>query len=323
MGVWAALDPACLPAAQVMVSFQPIAQFFAGHLSYGENAAAEAIKELRGRFVSVTPTRGPSVDQFYEGADSLFVRSYDVFCREPPQVAGDVAFYARLAREAGGRVLEVACGTGRIAVVLAERGFDVTGVDVSEGMLTMARRKAAQCPAAVRDRLTFAVQDMTCLDLPGRFGLVFVPFRSFQHLLTVDLQRKALNAMARHLEAGGLLALHLFDPRLDLLLDASPPPPEISAIDPSTGHRFVAEVLRTRFDHLAQVRLDLWRYREMDSARRLLDEDTREMALRWTYRHELRHLLELCGFAVEAEYGDFAGAPAAYGKELIIVARVK
>jgi ubiquinone/menaquinone biosynthesis C-methylase UbiE len=268
------------------------------------------------------PTPGPSVDQFYEGADSLFVRSYDVFSRgEPPQVAGDRAFYARLAHEVGGRVLELACGTGRIAVVLAERGFDVTGVDISDGMLTIARRKAARCPPAVRNRLTFVHQDMTRLDLPGRFGLIFIPFRSFQHLLTADLQRQALNAIARHLEPNGLLALNLFDPRLDLLLDTTPPPPEISAIDPLTGHRFVAEVLRTRFDHLAQIRRDLWRYREMDAGRKVLDEDTREMALRWTYRYELRHLLELCGLAVEAEYCDFAGAAAAYGKELIVVAR--
>jgi len=275
------------------------------------------------------PTRstpGPSVDQFYEGADSLFVRSYDVVSHGAlPQIAGDVAFYTRLAQEAGavarGGVLELACGTGRIAVVLAERGLDVTGVDISDGMLAVARRKAAQCPAAVRDRLTFVHQDMTRLDLPARFGLVLIPFRSFQHLLTVELQRKALSAVAGHLAPNGRLALHLFDPRLDLLLDATPPPPEISAVDPLTGHRFVADILRTRFDHLAQIRRDVWRYREMDAARKLLDEDTREMALRWTYRHELRHLLELCGFVLEAEYSDFAGAPAAYGKELVVVAR--
>jgi hypothetical protein len=45
------------------------------------------------------------------------------------------------------------------------------------------------------------------------------------------------------------------------------------------------------------------------------------MALRWTYRWELHHLLELCGFAIEAEHSDFYGAPPAYGKELIIIAR--
>jgi hypothetical protein len=53
--------------------------------------------------------------------------------------------------------------------------------------------------------------------LGTRFGFVFVPARSFQHLLTIDLQRKSLQAIRRHLEPTGRLALHLFDPRLDLL----------------------------------------------------------------------------------------------------------
>ena len=263
-----------------------------------------------------------TVDPFYAGAGSLFVRAYDAFYRsEPPQIAGDVAFYAKLAHEAGGRVLELACGTGRVALALAERGLDVTGVDLSDGMLTMARRKAAACADDVRDRLTLVHQDMTRLDLPARFGFAFVPFRSFQHLLTIDLQRAALASIARHLVPGGRLALHLFDPRLDLLGGAATLPAEISGADPATGHRFVGEILRTRFDHLAQIRHDVWRYRELNAARRVLADETREMALRWTYRHELRHLVELCGFAVEAEYSDFAGRPPAYGEELIVVAR--
>src|SRR5262249_47011471 len=187
------------------------------------------------------------------GGDRRVVRAYDVCGVSPPQIAGDVEFYARLAKDAGGRVLEVACGTGRIAIALAERGLDVTGVDVSDGMLTIARRKAAAAPDAVRRRLTLVHQDMTRLHLAGRFGLIFVPFRSFQHLLTIELQRAALASMARHLGPDGRLALHLFDPRLDLLIDTAPSVPEISRPDAATGHRFVAEVLRTRFDHLAQI----------------------------------------------------------------------
>ena len=54
----------------------------------------------------------------------------------------------------------------------------------------------------------------------------------------------------------------------------------------------------------------------------MLAEDTREMALRWTDRWELHHLIALCGLAVEAEYSDFVGSAPAYGKELILVARV-
>lgn len=81
-------------------------------------------------------------------------------------------------------------------------------------------------------------------------------------------------------------------------------------------------MLRTRFDHLNQVRHDLWRYTELAPNGAVLAQDTREMALRWTYRWELHHLLRLCGFTVEAEYSDFGRSAPAYGKELILVAQV-
>jgi ubiquinone/menaquinone biosynthesis C-methylase UbiE len=262
------------------------------------------------------------VDPFYEKAGSLFVEAYDAFYGvAPPQIAGDVAFYEGLARRTGGPVLEVACGTGRIALALAAAGLEVTGVDRSDGMLATARRKVAALPASVRDRMTLVAQDMSELGLGRRFGLVFVAFRSFQHLLTVDLQKRSLAAMRRHLDDNGRLALHLFDPRLDLLVGDESAAPMLSGTHPVTGRRYTGEMLRTRLDHLAQVRRDLWRYREIGADEEVLAEDTREMALRWTYRWELRHLLELCGFTIEAEHSDFVGAAPAYGKELIVVAR--
>jgi ubiquinone/menaquinone biosynthesis C-methylase UbiE len=135
------------------------------------------------------------MDRFYESSASLFVRAYDAFYRRAPApIAGDVEFYEGLDRATGGPVLELACGTGRIALPLAERGLDITGVDASDGMLAIAQRKRAVLPAAARQRLTLVSQDMTELALDRRFGCIFVAFRSFQHLLTVELQRKALAA---------------------------------------------------------------------------------------------------------------------------------
>jgi len=262
------------------------------------------------------------MDRFYEDVNSLFVRAYDAFYGGGAPIGGDVAFYERLARETDGRVLELACGTGRITLALAEAGLETTGVDISEGMLSVARRKAAARPAAVQQRLTLIQQDMSELDLGRRFALIIVPARSFQHLLTIDQQRRALEAMHRHLEGTGRLVLHLFDPRLDLLTDANIRWPGLSGTHPETGCRYAGEMLRTSFDQLNQIRRDLWCYSEIGPNGEVLAQNTREMALRWTYRWELYHLLTLCGLAVEAEYSDFAFSAPVYGKELILVARI-
>jgi ubiquinone/menaquinone biosynthesis C-methylase UbiE len=86
----------------------------------------------------------PVADQFYEGVGSLFVEAYDAFSSASGAgISGDVAFYERIARDTGGRVLELACGTGRITLPLAQAGLRVTGVDRSEAMLAIARHKLA------------------------------------------------------------------------------------------------------------------------------------------------------------------------------------
>jgi SAM-dependent methyltransferase len=228
------------------------------------------------------------VDQFYEKAGSLFVEAYDPFYSSSrPQIAGDLAFYERIARAIGGPVLELACGTGRIALPLAGAGLHVTGVDRSEAMLRIARGKLAALSDSVQERVILVNQDMSALNLGRRFGFVFVPFRSFQALVTIDLQRKSLEAICRHLEPNGRLALHLFDPRLELLIGANTAVPRLFGIHPQTGSRYMGEVHRTNFDHLSQVRRDRWRYAEIGPSGEVIAEDTREMTLRWTYRWEL------------------------------------
>ncbi|MEM7168985.1 MAG: class I SAM-dependent methyltransferase [Pseudomonadota bacterium] len=226
-----------------------------------------------------------------------------------------------MAAEAYGPILEVACGTGRITLPLAQAGFEITAIDLSEGMLSVAKAKAQALPLACQQRIEWLCQDMAALSLDRSFAFAFVPFRSFQHLLSIADQRKTLSALRAHLAPGGRLALHLFDPRLDLLLKGGTAIPQSISLDEVTGRRFLAEVLRTDFDYMAQVRRDLWRYAEIDENGDTLREDIREMALRWTHRWELYHLLALMGFTVEAEYSDFKGTSPSYGNELIVVCK--
>lgn len=263
--------------------------------------------------------------RFYDDeANSLFVQSYDAFYgpNMPQTPIEDIDFYAGIAQEAGGNVLELGCGTGRVALPLAELGFNVTGVDLSGGLLSIAARKAAGIPIAAQQRLRFVQQDMSDLQLGEQFSVALAPFHSFQHLLTSELQIRALKAIHQHIRPGGRLVLDLVDLHVEVLSEKLVPPRSRSAVHEPSGRRYVRNLLNTRYDHFAQTRHDVWRFLEIGKDGETLQEETRDLVLRWTHRWELRHLLARCAFSVEAEYSDYRHSPPTYGKELLVVAKV-
>ncbi len=122
--------------------------------------------------------------------------------------ACDADMYRLEARNAKGPVLEVGCGTGRILLTLLKDGIDVTGIDISENMLAVLRKKAKAMglkPDVIR-------ADMRDFRLNKMFRLIIVPYRSFLHLLTEADRKKTLLNFMQHLEAGGRLILHSYEP---------------------------------------------------------------------------------------------------------------
>jgi ubiquinone/menaquinone biosynthesis C-methylase UbiE len=247
------------------------------------------------------------------------VEYYDLRTADGTQtpIDGDVAFYLAQARRTRGSILELACGTGRIAIPLARAGFEVTGLDRAPGMLAVARRKLRADPIP---GLRFIRGHMTRFSLPQRFGLVLIAFRSFQHLLTVRDQRACLEHVRRHLMPKGRLIVNLFDPRLDLCV---PDTRAIAAMrstihDPSTGRDVSVTVTDRRNDPVTQTFSERWRW-TVRRHRRVVRRSEDVLRLRWTYRHEMRHLFELTGYRVVAEYSDFGGAAPRYAAEQIWV----
>src|SRR5205809_612339 len=84
----------------------------------------------------------------------------------------DVAFFVDAAKTAGGRVLEVGCGTGRVLIPTARAGVGITGLDLSEHMLAVCRERLAHDDAGVRSRVQLTFGDMRAFDLGQRFALV-------------------------------------------------------------------------------------------------------------------------------------------------------
>jgi SAM-dependent methyltransferase len=266
----------------------------------------------------VTPPTDPPA--FY-ARPSLHVETYDALAREVPG-GDDIGFFRRLAETTQGPVLELGCGTGRVAVPLAEAGHRVVGLDRSRAMLDLAERRRRSLQPDVRRRLRFVEADMTDFELGSRFGLVFAAFRVFMCLLDPASQRAALGQIRRHLRPDGLLVLDLFDPLLDRITPGPQPSREVDEVrHPDTGRRVRVVTLGRVHDPLGQWMTEDWRFTELDDDDRVLREEVETLTLRWTFRYELHHLLALAGFEVTAEMSDYAGSRPAYGREIIVVAR--
>jgi SAM-dependent methyltransferase len=254
-------------------------------------------------------------------APDLSVRYYDRLyaVRLPASpVSGDLAFYLRQARRTGGPVLELGAGTGRIAIPLAAAGHDVTGVDSSAPALRVARLKAMVAPH--RGTLAFVRADMTRFALRRRFRLALIPFRAFQHLLTPAAQRACLTRVRRHLARGGRLIVDVFDPLLDRMAPEATGPARPTVVPLEDGRRLEVATVRVRNDPLRQRFREAWTFTLRGPGRRVIERSRVAVDLRWTYRWEMRYLLEACGFRVRACHGDFHGGPPRYGREQVWVA---
>ena len=264
----------------------------------------------------------PQPHAFYE-ADSLSTEIYDAVAASiiaDSPIGGDIGFYSRLAGETGGPVLDVACGTGRVAMALAADGYEVVGVDLSAPMLRLAQRRRDTLPADVSARLWFQQADMATLELGRQFGLIVAPSRVFQFMLTTDAQRQALAALRSHLRPDGRLVLDLFDPRLDFVIPSPDVPPHgVEVVHPTSGNRVTWEVTSRNPDPERQLIIEDWTATEFDAYGEVVRTDVERLTLRWSLRSEMRLLFELAGLTVVAEYGDFRGGPPAYGREQVWV----
>ncbi|MDB5419525.1 MAG: hypothetical protein JWP50_2944 [Phenylobacterium sp.] len=182
----------------------------------------------------------------YYAPGSLSAAFYDLVTAADARLAGDVAVYAELA-PAGGSILELGAGSGRVTVALAERGFSVTGIEISRPMLAQAERRRAGLAPEIAERMAFRLGDMTALDLKRRFDLVACPYFGLAHVPAGAAWKNSFATAARHLASGGLAAFHL--PLLDLMRQASPPDPKAVVLDEPIpgGGRLRLRVLERRF----------------------------------------------------------------------------
>jgi SAM-dependent methyltransferase len=222
----------------------------------------------------------------------------------------DVEFHLDLARAHGGPILELGCGTGRILLPLARAGYEIVGLDLSEPMLTRCFVKLEAEPPAVRHRVELTRGDMTNFDLGRSFRLILIPFRPFQHLLSVERQLACLRSVHGHLEPAGKLVVDFFQTDARRMHDPAclregAPHPEVTLPD---GRR-VKLTERTAAFHRAEQSNDVELIYNITHPDGHTERLVMAFTVRYFFRYEVEHLLARCGFRVVGLYGDFGGSP--------------
>ena len=232
----------------------------------------------------------------------------------------DIPFWIQAAKEFGGPILELGCGTGRLAIPLCRTGFAVTGTDVSDSMLREARQKSRQAHLEIE----WLKADMRDFDLRREFRLIILPANTICHLLRREDLEACLKRVQQHLETGGRFLVDVFNPSLTLLLrDPSQKRPHSEYPDPdqetASDDEERVEVKESNvYDSARQINTIKLFYRL--PGRR--DEITEELQMRIYFPQELDGLLKYNGWVVEAKWGDYDRTPfSSAAKRQLIVCR--
>ncbi|MFF3951209.1 class I SAM-dependent methyltransferase [Streptomyces sp. NPDC001902] len=204
-----------------------------------------------------------------------------------PDVLGPVV--DRLAGLAdGGRALEFAIGTGRVAVPLARRGVPVSGIELSQPMIDRLRTKADDASIPV------VTGDMTAARAPGTFRLVYLVYNTISNLLTQAAQVACFRNAARHLEPGGCFVIELWVPELRKL----PPGQQAVVFHSESGY-----IGLDTYDVLGQqVVSHHFRFTDGEPTRLFRSPH------RYIWPSELDLMAQLGGFTLESRHADWQGA---------------
>ena len=200
----------------------------------------------------------------------------------------DVAFWLDVAKNAPGSCLELASGTGRVSLRLADAGIDVVGLDLDPSMLAFAARQQAKAGRLQQGRARFLAGDMRQFSLHESFGAVLIPYNSIQLLTEATDQRACLTLAAAHLAGSGVVGLEVTDFQQGATR---------MAVDDEVIHRgwlgHDQVTLIGSLTHDLEARLSWYRRRFVTSAWTVEDE----AAIRSVNQSELAHLLTLTGLA--------------------------
>jgi len=218
----------------------------------------------------------------------------------------DIEFYVDYSKKANGKTLELGCGTGRVLIPTTQAGCEITGLDFSPYMLEKCREKLASQAKEVQSRVRLIQGDMTNFATGEKYALITIPFRPFQHLITIEEQKACLTCTRKHLKPGGLFVLDVFHPYVPRLVDPKylmemEVDPKIELPDGGVLRRTTRVAAFHREEQYNDIEIIHYVHHSDGKEERLVHS----FPMRYFYRYEMEHLLALCGFKIVEFFGDF------------------
>ena len=218
----------------------------------------------------------------------------------------DVPFLLRHLPHRPQDVLELACGTGRAAIPLAEAGHRVVGVDYAADVLRIAREKRDALGVSERN-LRLLHRDVLKLKLGKRFDWIVILFNTFLGFTTLDAQDRVLRVVREHLKPGGRFWLDIFQPNLALMASERSTRIDASAFYVPSLDRTVYMDVDVRRDPSKQLQEVTFNYKWFDKRGNARRQRTR-FEITFIFPRELQILLERNGLRVRKMWGNYDGS---------------
>jgi SAM-dependent methyltransferase len=236
-----------------------------------------------------------------------------------PDSPADVPFYRSLIPSPEARVLELGCGTGRVLVSLAGGCGYIHGLDLSEAMIAICRKKLEAAGLAAT-KAQVAVKDITHFALNQTFDLIIAPYRVLQNLETDAAVSGLFRCLRQHLTPGGSCILNVFRPNGDpdtLRREWCSEQEKLCWEVTVEGGRVTCHDRRPRMDPDKLVLYPELIYRRYHG-KALVDEAVLQIAMRCYYPDEFVQLIVKHGFRVLQQWGGYAGERYGQGSELVV-----
>ena len=228
---------------------------------------------------------------------------YDLWSTGDEAYISSHDFYFELAKDFDEPIVELGIGTGRIAIDLARLGKNIIGVDLSPEMLKICRQKAIF--NNVEKNISFLQQDARFFILQRKANLIYFPFRSIGHLITMDEKRKAFENIFNQLAPSGLFVFdhYIFNERWAKDHDGVPKLMYSEPINKTNERLLIWDIYR--FDYLHQLMNCLIAIEKIDPDGNVLTKKYTSLSFSWILPAQVTDLAKQAGFHIKALYGDF------------------